>query len=103
MDAEKYSRGEQDREMETRKVGADSKEKVKAGMGAKCTVEAEHIWKGSEVWPRTSFCHKGLQRSMLSGEGQVPLLHKRKTLFREKDKERGLFTWEEREPWQMKG
>lgn len=36
-----------------------------------------------------SFHQKELQRSRLSGESQVPLLHKQKKLFCEKDKTMG--------------
>lgn len=52
------------------------------------TSEAQRGLEGSDVWPRTSFCQKGLRRSTLSGEGRVPLLHKQKTLFCEQDKDR---------------
>lgn len=81
-------------------MSADSRREGGGWQGGPVHLRGRVACKGSDLWPRTSFCQKGLQRSMLSGEGQVqvPLLRKQKTLFCQKDKDRSLFTWAEREP-----
>lgn len=47
------------------------------------------VWKGPGVWATNSFHQKRHQRSAFSGGSQVPLLHKQKKLFCEKDQDIG--------------